>query len=230
MKKITILLLFFCMTSPAWGAVSTRVCLSDGNTPLELADPCIPFVYRDVMVGTRLTIIVVSNVAEYWYGGVLIIEEANMANIGRLYGRDYDGYEYPGSCLPAAGVDAAIWDTYIYPGPGFELYGGDDPNVGDWFIFDYNAIDIGDCNIAFYDFDVSETEPVHTLTLHHVRTRDFDGNTQVDFADFAVLAFYWQATDCNNPGWCQGTDLDIDGNVDFDDLMLFCEYWLEKTE
>jgi hypothetical protein len=225
MKKITILLLFFCMTSPAWGAVSTRVCLSDGNTPLELADPCIPFVYRDVMVGTKLTIIVDSNVAEYWYGGFLIVEKAEMANIGRLYGRDYDGYGYPGSCL------AAVWDTYVYPGPGFEIYGGFGPNAGDWFIFDYNAIDIGDCNIAFYDFDVSETEPVHTLTLHHVRTRDFDGNTQVDFADFAVLAFYWQATDCNEPGgWCEGADLDIDGNVDFDDLMLFCEYWLEKTE
>jgi hypothetical protein len=221
MKKAISFVLFFGIASVAVGEVSTRVCEADDNTPFD---------GRDIMVGTKLTIIVISNVAEYWYGGALIIEEADMANIGRLYGRDYDGYGYPSSCLPAAGVDAAVWDTYIYPGPGFELYGGDDPNVGDWFIFDYNAIDIGDCNIAFYDFDVSETEPVHTLTLHHVRTRDFDGNTQVDFADFAVLAFYWQATNCNNPGWCQGTDLDIDGNVNSNDLMLFVEYWLERTE
>jgi hypothetical protein len=222
MKKAISFVLFLGIASVAVGDVSTRVCEADGNTP---------FNGRDIMVGTRLTIIVVSNVAEYWYGGVLIIEDADMANRGRLYGRDFDGYGYPGSCLPAAGVDAAVWDTYIYPGPGFELYGGSDPNVGDWFIFDYNALDIGDCNVAFYDYDVSETEPIHTLTFHHVRTRDFDGNTQVDFADFAVLAFYWQATDCNESGgWCEGTDLDIDGDVDFDDLMLFCEYWLERTE
>lgn len=231
MKKITILLLlFFSMTSPTLGAVSTKVCLSDGNTPLESADPCVPFVFWDIMVGTKLTVLVGSNVAEYWYGGALGVEEEDMLNIGHLYGRGYDGFVYPGSCLPAAGVDAAVWSTVSY-GYGFEFYGGDDPNVGDWFIFDYNALDIGDCNIAFYDFDVSETEPVQTLTFHHVRTRDFDGNAQVNFADFAVLAFYWQVTDCNKPGgWCEGTDLDIDGDVDLDDLMLFVNYWLEKTE
>jgi len=224
MKKIAILLLFFSTTLPTWGAVSTRVCLSDGNTPLELADPNIPFVYRDVMVGTRLTIIVDSNVAEYWYGGALVTEETDI-----LYGRGCDGLECSGSCLPAAG-DFAYVVEIEYPGYGFEFYGGEEPNVGDWFIFDYNAKDIGNCNVAFYDYDVSETEPVHTLTFHHVRTRDFDGNTQVDFADFAVLAFYWQEVNCGDANDCEGTDLDINGSVDVNDLMLFCEYWLEKTE
>jgi hypothetical protein len=224
MKKITILLLFFCTTSPTWGEVSTRVCLSDGNTPLELADPCIPFVYRDVMVGTRLTIIVDSNVAEYWYGGALVTEETDI-----LYGRGCDGLECSGSCLPAAGEFASAV-RIEYPGYGFEFYGGEEPNVGDWFIFDYNAKDIGNCNVAFYDYDVSVTEPVYILTFNHVRTRDFNNDTKVDFRDFAVLASYWQVTACNDPGWCQGTDLDIDGDVDSNDLMLFVEYWLEKTE
>jgi hypothetical protein len=229
MKKAISFVLFFGIASVAVGEVSTRVCLSDGNTPLELADPCIPFVYRDVMVGTKLTVLVGSNVAEYWYGGALGVEEEDMLNIGRLYGRGYDGFGYPGSCLPAAGVDAAVWSTVFY-GYGFEFYGGDDPNVGDWFIFDYNAIGIGDCNVAFYDYDVSETEPVYILTFNHVRTRDFNNDTKVDFRDFAVLASYWQVTDCNDPGWCQGTDLDVDGDVDSNDLMLFVEYWLERTE
>jgi hypothetical protein len=225
MKKITILLLFLCMTSPAVGAVSTRVCLSDGNTPLELADPCIPFVYRDVMVGTKLTIIVDSNVAEYWDGGALVTEKPDI-----LYGRDCDGPECPGSCLPAAG-DFAYVVKIEYPGYGLEFYVGEEPDVGDWFIFDYNAIDIGYCNVAFYDYSVSTTEPVYTLIFHHVRTRDFHKDTKVDFCDYAILASHWQATDCNEPGgWCEGADLDIDGNVDFDDLMLFCKYWLEKTE
>ena len=47
MKKITILLLFFSVATPILGAVSTKVCEADGNTP---------FNGRDIMVGTKLTI------------------------------------------------------------------------------------------------------------------------------------------------------------------------------
>jgi hypothetical protein len=117
--------------------------------------------------------------------------------------------------LPAAGEFASAV-RIEYPGYGFEFYGGEEPNVGDWFIFDYNAKDIGNCNVAFYDYDVSVTEPVY-LTFNHVRTRDFNSDTKVDFRDFSVFASYWQVTDCN-------------GDVDSNDLMLFVEYWLERTE
>ncbi|MGA2916362.1 MAG: hypothetical protein ABSE89_10085 [Sedimentisphaerales bacterium] len=209
--------------------ISTMVFLSDGNTPLALVDPNIPYVYQDIMVGTRLTIIVDSNIAEYWYGGALGVEEEDMLNRGCLYGRGYDGFEYPGSRLPDAGENAAVWSTVSY-GYGFELYGGDEPNAADWFILDYNALNIGDCNIAFYDFDVNENEPVHTLIFHHVRTRDFNNNTIVDFHDYAIFASHWLETNCNAPNWCDGTDLDINGSVDVNDLMLFCQYWLERTE
>jgi hypothetical protein len=230
MKTIAILLLLLSMTSPTWGAVSAKACLSDGVTPLELADPCIPNVYRDVMVGTKLTVIVSSNVAEEWYGGSLVVKDAEMANRGLLYGRDFDGYGYPGSCLPGAGEDAAVLDTYMYPGPGFEIYGGTNPNASDWFIFDYNALDVGDCKIELYDGFNEEAELIQTLSLNHVLTRDFDGNTRVDFADFAVLALYWQKDNCGSLDDCEGADLDTDGNIDSEDLMLFCEYWLEKTK
>jgi hypothetical protein len=218
MKKITILLLFYYMTLPTQGAVSTRVCEADDHTLFD---------DRDIMVGTKLTVLVGSNLAEYWYGGALGVEEDDMLNIGCLYGRGYDGFGYPNSCLPAAGVDAAVWSTVSY-GYGFEFYGGYEPNVGDCFIFDYNALGIGDCNIDFYDFDHG-TKPIHTLTLHHVRTRDFDGDTVVGFADLSVLTSYWLATDCNEPDWCKGTDLNTSHNVDFRDFALFCKYWLEAT-
>lgn len=231
MKKMTILLLLLSVTSQTMGAVSARVCLHDGITPLELADPCIPDVYRDVMVGTKLTVLVSANVAEEWYnGGALIIEEENMANVGNLYGRppiDEFG-NYIGSCLPDAGEYPAVYDSY--PGPGFDIYAGFEPNAGDWFILDYNALDLGDCNVAFYNFDVNDTAPIQTLVLHHVPTRDFDGNTKVDFADFAILASYWLEDNCRILDNCEGADLDNDGNIDLDDLMKFCEFWLAKTE
>ena len=65
MKNLVIVILTLVFSSIAAGEVSTRVCLSDANTPLELADPNIPFVYRDIMVGTKLTIIVDSNIAGF---------------------------------------------------------------------------------------------------------------------------------------------------------------------
>jgi len=220
MTKQILAALFFCMGSVAAGEVSTRVCLADGNTPLE---------YTDIMVGTKLTMIVSSDVAQDWFaGGALVIEGEEMQNRGVLYGRDCEFGECPGSCLPDAGEWATVWETF-FPGIGFDLGSVEDPNAGDWYIIDYNAIDIGDCNVTFYDYDISE-EPVDILPFHHVRTRDFDNNTKVDFADFAILALYWQETDCNDPNWCEGTDLDIDGNVDSNDLMLFSDYWLETTQ
>jgi hypothetical protein len=233
MKKITILLLFLSMTSPTWGAVSTRVCLSDGNTPLELADPCIPFVYRDVMVGTRLTIIVWSDSNEPWGidGGCLAIE-GQYLDYGILSARGPKvGEDWTGSYLPAAGNEAVVYHWQESGIDAFDLYtGSTGVEAGNWFIIDYNSISVGDCDVGFYDYNISWDVPVHYLSFSHVRTRDFNNDTKVDFRDFAVLASYWQVTDCNDPGWCQGTDLDIDGDVDSNDLMLFVEYWLERTE
>jgi hypothetical protein len=57
------------------------------------------------------------------------------------------------------------------------------------------------------------------------RAGDFDGDTRVDFADFAILAERWQ--DSDRPFfWCRGTDLMSDGKVDFHDLKAFTERWL----
>jgi hypothetical protein len=210
--------------------VSTRVCLADGNTPLELADPCIPFVYRDIMVGTKLTIIVSSDAAGLWDEGGLFIADP-YRDYGLLSARDFNDLtlDWEGSRFEAAGKGARVYDCEDDVESGFSLYGDRAAVAGDWFIIDYTATAIGDCNVRFYDYSVSD-DPVCYLIFSHVRTRDFDINTKVDFADFAVFASHWQETGCNDPNWCQGTDLDTDGNVETDDLMLFADYWLEKTE
>ncbi len=232
MKRLLLLALFFSTAHVAVGEVSTRVCRADGNTPLELADPNIPFKYRDIMVGTELTIIVDSNIAEVW-DGALAISGAHR-DYGFLSGRDYNEftYDYEGSHLPAAGDEAVVWLWHsdeqeidgFYLSTDFDI---EDTNVGDWFIIDYNATAIGDCNVDFYDYAISAVDPHYYLEFSHVRTRDFNKDTKVDFGDFTVLASYWQQIDC---GECGGADLDDGNNVDVNDLMLFTDYWLETTE
>lgn len=49
-----------------------------------------------------------------------------------------------------------------------------------------------------------------------------------DLASFAVLAFYWMNDNCNIlNNWCDGADLYVSGNVDYLDLFIFTEHWLE---
>jgi peptidoglycan/xylan/chitin deacetylase (PgdA/CDA1 family) len=49
---------------------------------------------------------------------------------------------------------------------------------------------------------------------------------KVDFDDFAFFAAHWLNTDCNEPNYCDGTDLDFSATVDFIDFAIFAENWL----
>jgi hypothetical protein len=196
------------MTSLALGEVSTRVCEADGNTPFD---------GRDIMVGTKLTIIISSDANTIDpYAVDLVIEGTD---------RDY-GYLSGARALEAAGTEPLLypWEDDLHQ--GFCFLTDDDAVAGDWFIVDYNATAVGNCNVVFYD----NFEFAYYIPFSHVRTRDFNNDTKVDFSDYAILASHWQETDCNDPDWCEGADLDINGSIDVNDLMLFCEYWLEKTE
>lgn len=82
----------------------------------------------------------------------------------------------------------------------------------------------------FYDYSMNSDNLVNSHVFSHVRTRDFNQDTKVDFADLALFALYWLETGCNAPDWCSGVDLNADGTVDRDDLMFFTDYWLERTE
>ena len=234
MKKLALLILIFGIPSVAIGEVSVRVCLADGNTPFLPIDPNFPHVYPDIMVGTKRTIIVDSNIAEYWSGD-LAVADANM-DYGLLSARGpLIGADWSGSHLEAAGVEASVctWQQGGGGDPdidGFTLYTGfTGREVGDWFIIDYTATSVGDCNVGFYDHSISGIDPNYYLEFSHVRTRDFNGDTVVNFVDFAVLASYWREADCNDPNWCEGADLNTDNSVDIYDSALFVEYWLEKT-
>jgi hypothetical protein len=220
----------------AAGGISITVFKLDGTTPLMLADSNIPHVYRDVMVGTKLIIVVSSDTNDYWGndnddGGSLAIEEAYQP-YGVLSARGplIDGVDWSGSHLSAAGNEAVVWDWEDSGIDGFDLYTGSiDIKAGNWFVIDYNATGIGDCNVGFYDHRISWDEPIYYLHFSNVRTRDFNNDTIVNFRDYAIFASHWMETNCISPNWCEGTDLDTNGKVDINDLRLFCEFWLERT-
>lgn len=234
MKKLITVVILLAFSSIAVGEVSTRVCLADANTPLELADPNVPFVYRDIMVGTKLTIIVDSNI-----NGEFIVEQGcdlaiqgEYMEYGLLSARDYNDItgDWQGSVLEAASSLAYVYEWVEMGIQGFNLQSDIESKPGDWFIIDYTATSIGVCKVVFYDRNISWDNPVCELIFTHVRTRDFNQDTKVDFADLALLSLYWLQTGCSDPDWCAGTDFNTDGIVDHDDLMLFTDYWLERTE
>jgi len=67
---------------------------------------------------------------------------------------------------------------------------------------------------------------------------DLDGNSEIDFVDFAMFAKKWRAENCDTPDWCEGADtpdwcegadLNKNGYVDFSDLSEFANHWLENN-
>ena len=236
MKSLQVLLLTALICSVAMGSKSARVCLYDGNTPLELADPCVPWVYRDIMVGTQLTLIVDSDEDGYWDYGELSIWDTNQ-NYADLAGRDYNEmtFDWEGSRFPEAGTYAAVWDfqeerlfnDILHDVNGFQLTADFDAIAGDWFIIDYNAINVGNCKVAF--IDGFSLEPLYWLAFTHVPSRDFNEDDIVDFTDYAVLASYWGITDCTDPSGCGKFDLYDDDIINIDDIALFVDFWLERT-
>lgn len=224
MRSIVIFLVLIGMPVVATAAVTVRVCEADGATLFD---------NRDIMVGTKLTFIGNANNLDPCDCDFLIPEA--QLSYGQLSGRDWNDVtmDYKGSRFPAAGQNAVVWDDVAPPdGIGMVFYSDPLPlATGDWFIIDYTALGVGDCNVTFYTKPSTGYPfiPINVYTFHHVPTRDFNADTIVDFADYAILASYWQQG-CSGPGWCDGADLDQSGSVNLYDLAMFCDYWLEATQ
>jgi hypothetical protein len=209
------------LASTAWAAVSAHVFKADEQTPLPWLDPNTPDVYQDIMVGTRLTIFIISDQPGGWDGHLWHSHE-NEA-IGGVSGRGKDPNPcYEGSLLPAVVKmrSACVRDTNNRDGVGLHLACGRDAVPGEWFVVDYHAKALGTCPLGFYAiehtdpnehpdgfnpvFDLLEPPPsqsvgLQALLFHHVPTRDLSLDSIVDFHDFALLASAWQthATDPN---------------------------------
>jgi len=233
MSKLMLFLPVLCVVSAAAGEVSTRVCVADGNGLFLPVDFNLPVIeYPEIMVGTTLTIIVYSNVAGQWEGGLFITDPNR--EYGVLSGRDYNEVtgDWEGSHLEAAGIGARVYDWEDDTKTGFALYAHRTAVAGNWFVIDYTAANVGNCVVEFYDYGGpgGMYSAKEYLSFYHVPTRDFDNDTKVNFVDFAVFASHWFEIGCMEPDWCEGTDLDRDKDVDAHDIALFADYWLETTD
>jgi hypothetical protein len=55
---------------------------------------------------------------------------------------------------------------------------------------------------------------------------DFDYDSYVNMNDLAIFNQEYYMGDCEYNNWCMGTDLNRDGVVDADDVILFANLWL----
>ncbi len=232
MRTFFVLAAVAALAPLAAARVWTTVYHYDEVTPLAPVDANHPTVYRDIMVGTRLVLVVSSDAVVSWSGMLrLSWDDANEIT---LSGRGYDAesLNYAGSCLPAAGKDAMVQSSADMNGWGF-WYNNDTRTAvpGDWFAFDYQAAQVGSVAIEVNDLDPDSGTPVETLAFAHVPARDFNGDHVVNFEDFASLAGFWRAPTAPDTGRGDAAfDLDADGRVDARDLALFTEYWLVRTD
>ena len=141
-------------------------------------------------------------------------------------------------------ADAYLIGLYFNNDNRSYLTGGDHPAYpGDWFVVDYYAEQAGECRVRLYAYgsvgpvinpfvapDVGPSTLLQTLSFKHVASRDFNGDTVVDFKDFARFASRWRSASDPNAGAGAAFDLSTDSRVDSSDLASFSEYWLERTD
>lgn len=257
MKKLLVLALAAALTPLAAAKVWVTVYQYDGKTPLAAVDANQPDVYREIMVGTRLTLVISSDAADKWGGNLKLSWDD--ALYGRLSGRGLTPpapgsptkiSTYKGSCLDAAGTKATVMDladaywlglNFGNDTSAYQPNGGHVAYPGDWFVVDYYAEQVGDCSVEFHGHDlpshaadrnavpiIGPEQLLQTLSFQHVPSRDFNGDTVVDFQDFARFAAHWRSVPDPNVG--AAFDLNTDGRVDGLDLAFFSEYGLERTD
>ena len=240
MRRMHVLALVLLAAAGAEAQVGTTVYLSEPNLilePIEVTDASI--VYGDIMVGTKLAIVIDSNEAIRW-SGELFIEEPYL-EYGVLTGRDYNDvtYDYEGSRLAEAGERARVFKEENVGLLGFSFYnhwvtGVNDALPGKWFVIDYTATQPGPCVVRFYRYVPNLPEPpdeslIHEIVFNNVPSRDFDGSRQVDSGDYAHLAACWMQLAETDESPCFDVDINADKHIDFADLILFGDYWLERT-
>jgi hypothetical protein len=78
--------------------------------------------------------------------------------------------------------------------------------------------------------NASETIQLNGIQLYlDSKVGDFEPDGDVDWFDLAKFVSHWLEQDCNDPNWCEGTDINHSNTVDFADFAFFAENWFYQT-
>ena len=205
----------------------SNLCVQAVSYQIYEADEITPYDGSAIRVNTKLVFIIQSDSVEYWGGGIFL--SGNNRGLAQISARGWDPntMDWGGSRFPAAGPMATVWEYRDSWLAGCDLYTDSiDIQSGEWFIIDYEATGIGDPNIGIYDYSVSWEEPIATTIITQIPSPDLNQDDVVNMFDFSDFSRKWLHTDCQSDEWCEGADLNIDGQVGVLDLMIFCDHWL----
>ncbi len=105
----------------------------------------------------------------------------------------------------------------IIPTVNWSTYDHTDANVGAW-AWGVNARLIGGA--------MDNTDFFAAATMNEVGFGDFNSDDKVTFSDFAFFVERWDRQNCEWPDYCEAADLDLSGEVDYEDLAVFAANWL----
>lgn len=101
------------------------------------------------------------------------------------------------------------------------------------YIFELSQTEPG-AIVATLDGDIEDTDGVDLTAYQWTFTQttvdgDIDCDGNVDFNDFALLTLNWDGYGCQEPNWCDGSDINHSTAVDSIDLDIFARNWLTKS-
>ena len=83
-------------------------------------------------------------------------------------------------------------------------------------------------DLVNYDWNIYETVAYKCTEFEGSGLRgDFNNDHSIDPNDFVWLCSHWLEQECQYPLWCDGTDIDRSGSINFVDYAILADYWLE---
>jgi hypothetical protein len=101
-----------------------------------------------------------------------------------------------------------------------------DPNALPTDTYSLETVIEGQTMVLAQDVQIQDIPAEPYIFESKLNRCDFDADGVVDALDLDTFALHWLAQDCNYPDWCEGTDIDYNGSIDFTDFTLFSENWL----
>ncbi len=131
----------------------------------------------------------------------------------------------------------AVYEPILISPLSLDWNGDGIPNFRDFSYFsefwrDTSCTSPGWCGGRDLNRDMAvNTDDLYIFALFWLwPTADLDMDGVVRMPDFAIFSVPWKSADCQQPDWCDGSDLNKDGVVDIYDMAQLAKYWLLHKE